>query len=601
MYRAPPGGGRRRLPAAIRPGHPAPQPAPYPRPQHRAPRRCPDPGRRHPPQSGDHHQPERSPRAYPGGDHGPHHHGHGQPPAAALARSPPAQSGPHPPPPRRRRGAERGRCLHPGAGGAGRDRRSGAHPGPGGPGLGAAAGPGGVAGLAGAPARPAGRPGTLAVPPVTDALRGGGGLSRGGGTVAAGHHRQPARADPRRGRDGVRLRSGPRRAARAVHQCRPVPPGPRDAGARTHGHRQSQGRLQPDPRPLYRGEPHPVRAGPGRVRAAPNPEGRRALHHTGAQAFRGSGTERPGTRPGQGKGALRGAAATVDAMAVGATDGRRRHRVPGRALQPGGTRRYPELGAAGPDRRAPHRDRRRPPSGDRTGARRPLRGQRGAARRRPTHAGDHRTQYGGQIHLHAADGPDRAHGLLRRLRARPFRSAGTRGPHLLAHRRRGRPGRRALDLPGGDGGDGQYPAQRERAQPGADGRGRPRHQHLRWPLPGLGLRQRAGDAQPRLYPVRHPLLRAHHPVRGTPRNRQCAPGRRGARGLHRLHACGPGGPGQPELWAPGGKTGRGTRRGHRARPYPPAPARGRRTTPYGTEGGSSAFPVSAGVPTDAPT
>ena len=59
-------------------------------------------------------------------------------------------------------------------------------------------------------------------------------------------------------------------------------------------------------------------------------------------------------------------------------------------------------------------------------------------------------------------------------------------PHLHAHRRRRRSGRRALDLHGRDDRDRQHPAQRHRAQPGADGRDRPRHQHLRRPVAGLG-------------------------------------------------------------------------------------------------------------------
>jgi DNA mismatch repair protein MutS len=46
--------------------------------------------------------------------------------------------------------------------------------------------------------------------------------------------------------------------------------------------------------------------------------------------------------------------------------------------------------------------------------------------------------------------------------------------------------RRPLDLHGRDDRDRQHPEQRDRTQPGADGRDRPRHQHLRRPVAGLG-------------------------------------------------------------------------------------------------------------------
>ena len=49
-----------------------------------------------------------------------------------------------------------------------------------------------------------------------------------------------------------------------------------------------------------------------------------------------------------------------------------------------------------------------------------------------------------------------------------------------------------------------------RHEPGTDGRGRPRHQHLRRPVARLGLRGIHRPADPCLHPVRHPLLRAHH-------------------------------------------------------------------------------------------
>ena len=70
---------------------------------------------------------------------------------------------------------------------------------------------------------------------------------------------------------------------------------------------------------------------------------------------------------------------------------------------------------------------------------------------------------------------------------------GPAGSHLHAHRRLGRPGGRALDLHARNDRDREYPAQRHRAEPGTDGRGRPRHQHLRRPVARLGLR---GDSSP---------------------------------------------------------------------------------------------------------
>ena len=76
----------------------------------------------------------------------------------------------------------------------------------------------------------------------------------------------------------------------------------------------------------------------------------------------------------------------------------------------------------------------------------------------------------------------------RLLRAREARGAGAPRPDLHAHRRLRRPRGRPLDLHAGDDRDGEYPAQRHRPQPGADGRGRPRHQHLRRPVARLGLR-----------------------------------------------------------------------------------------------------------------
>jgi DNA mismatch repair protein MutS len=68
-------------------------------------------------------------------------------------------------------------------------------------------------------------------------------------------------------------------------------------------------------------------------------------------------------------------------------------------------------------------------------------------------------------------------------------------------------------------------------QPGVDGRNRPWHQHLRWPIPGLGggglyRRETAG-----LYPVCHSLLRAHHATGKLRQHRELRPAGR-ATGRH---------------------------------------------------------------------
>ena len=130
----------------------------------------------------------------------------------------------------------------------------------------------------------------------------------------------------------------------------------------------------------------------------------------------------------------------------------------------------------------------RPPSGGRGGPRRTLRAQRPRARRRAPHAGHHRAQHGRQDHLHAPDRADRAAGPYRQLRARRRAVDRPDRPHLHPHRRRRRSRRRAVDLHGRDERDRQHPAQRHAGEPGADGRGRARHQHLRRAGAGLGLR-----------------------------------------------------------------------------------------------------------------
>ena len=94
------------------------------------------------------------------------------------------------------------------------------------------------------------------------------------------------------------------------------------------------------------------------------------------------------------------------------------------------------------------------------------------------HAGHHRPEHGGQIHLHAPDGTDRRAGSYGQLRARGLGAHRAARPDLHPHRRGRRPGGRPFDLHGGNDRGGEYSQQRDRAQPGPVGRVRPRHQHL---------------------------------------------------------------------------------------------------------------------------
>lgn len=111
----------------------------------------------------------------------------------------------------------------------------------------------------------------------------------------------------------------------------------------------------------------------------------------------------------------------------------------------------------------------RPPSGGRAGAGDTVRGQRPGAGCRHPDAGDHRSEHGRQIHLHAANRADRAACAHRQLRSGCTLRAVPGGPHLHPHRLVRRPCRRPLDLHGGDERNRQHPAQRHRQEPGADG------------------------------------------------------------------------------------------------------------------------------------
>ena len=126
-----------------------------------------------------------------------------------------------------------------------------------------------------------------------------------------------------------------------------------------------------------------------------------------------------------------------------------------------------------------------------------------------------KSTYMRQIGAHRHSG---AHRLLRAGEARRDRPPGS---HFHAHRRLRRPRGRALDLHARDDRDGEYPAQRHRAQPGTDGRGRPRHQHVRRPVAGLGVRAIHRRRDPRVYLVRDALLRAHGLAGETPASPTC--------------------------------------------------------------------------------
>jgi hypothetical protein len=118
---------------------------------------------------------------------------------------------------------------------------------------------------------------------------------------------------------------------------------------------------------------------------------------------------------------------------------------------------------------APARGRAGTAPGGRTGRRRAVSSPTTRCSTTAPHAADHRPEHGRQVDLYAPERADRAAGLCRQLRAGAGRALSVGGPHLHAHRRRRRPGQRPLDLHGGDDRDRQHPAQRQRAQPGADG------------------------------------------------------------------------------------------------------------------------------------
>ena len=166
--------------------------------------------------------------------------------------------------------------------------------------------------------------------------------------------------------------------------------------------------------------------------------------------------------------------------------GARRRR---RARELRGARGEPALRQAGNVGRAGHAHRGRPSRGGRARPRGPVRAERPRAGGRPPHAGDHGPEHGRQVDVHA---PGRAHPrarLDRQLRARDARGDRAVRPHLHPHRRLGRPRGRPLDLHGRDDRGRGDPELGDRPEPRADGRDRPRHQHLRRAVARIRLRE----------------------------------------------------------------------------------------------------------------
>ena len=113
-------------------------------------------------------------------------------------------------------------------------------------------------------------------------------------------------------------------------------------------------------------------------------------------------------------------------------------------------------------------------------------------------------------------------------------------------------------------------------EPGADGRGGARHEHLGRACTGLGVRRAPGEGQPCTVPVRHPLLRADPDGRAVRERGQRAPRRRRARRPDRVHARDQARRDEPQLRAAGGRARRPAARGARQRSRATGGARARR-------------------------
>ena len=165
-------------------------------------------------------------------------------------------------------------------------------------------------------------------------------------------------------------------------------------------------------------EPPRRRARAQGLRAPPDGEVRRALHHRGAQGLRGQGARRAREGARARAGALRGAArrawamssAPLQATAAALAELDALAALAERAAALEWTR------ARAHGRGAPAINGGRHPVVERF-CERAVRAQRSAPRRRAAHAHHHRPQHGRQIHLHAPGGAHRAARARRQLRA----------------------------------------------------------------------------------------------------------------------------------------------------------------------------------------
>jgi DNA mismatch repair protein MutS len=162
--------------------------------------------------------------------------------------------------------------------------------------------------------------------------------------------------------------------------------------------------------------------------------------------------------------------------------------------------------------RAGARDRRRAASGARrTHRRRLLRPQRHGLRAgRRIRAVDYRPEHVGQEHVHTPGGADHAYGANGQLCAGAARHDRHRRPHLCARGRQRRIGSRAEHLHGRDDRKRAYSQQRHAPKPGDSGRDRPRHQHVRRIVAGLGRDRVFARRRGLPHLVCHTLSRVDH-------------------------------------------------------------------------------------------
>ena len=180
----------------------------------------------------------------------------------------------------------------------------------------------------------------------------------------------------------------------------------------------AENQLQPGARLLYRGQSPARRQGAGRLPAAPDTQGRRALHHPGTQGTRGQGTERARTRPGAGEGALQRPCWKRSANTLTSAAAAQR-RWPNSTCWPTSANAADTLDLACPDTRLTNAA-----SISRQGrhlvvehiSTSPFIPNDTQLRRRAAHADHHRAEHGRQVDLHATDGTDCIAGAHRLLR-----------------------------------------------------------------------------------------------------------------------------------------------------------------------------------------